>query len=312
MNEDARFGRLEDLVPRDAWGHEAHAFTPWLAENLHSLTDAVGMELELTGQEVPVERYAADILARNVADDTLVLIENQLEDTDHTHLGQIMTYLAGLDARTVIWISPKFREPHLSAVRWLNEHTVDGFSFFAVRLRIVRIGASPMAPVFEVEEKPNGWERQLSAARLDHASVERRERCRAFWSYVADCDEQKRFKVMTGQYHLAPPSAYARPALVKIVSQVGDKVRTFVENVPKGGIRKHEGGAVEKLIAMDATRAERLDAFPIHGPRRLCKVGPGSLADEATWDEAANWLIQERDCYEAVLIPLLRDLEPRA
>ena len=161
----AAFGRLEDLPPRDAWGHEAHAFTPWLAENIDRLGEAVGMELELTGQEVRVERFAADILARDPTDGSAVLIENQLEATDHTHLGQIMTYLAGLDARAVIWIAPEFREPHLSAVRWLNDHTAESFSFFAVRLRVVRIGDSPMAPVFEVVEKPNGWERRLGAVK---------------------------------------------------------------------------------------------------------------------------------------------------
>jgi hypothetical protein len=157
------FGRLQDLPPRDAWAHEAHAFTPWLAENIDHLSEAIGIPLELTGQEVRVETFAADILARNPQDDSVVLIENQLEITDHTHLGQIMTYLAGLEAQTVVWIAPNFREPHLSAIRWLNKHTADGFSFFAVRLRVVRIADSPYAPIFEVVEKPSAWDRQLKA-----------------------------------------------------------------------------------------------------------------------------------------------------
>ena len=97
-------------------------------------------------------------------DDSVILIENQLEQTDHTHLGQIMTYLAGLDAKTVVWIAPSFREPHLSAIRWLNEHTADGFSFFALKARVVRIGDSPFAPMFEVVEQPNLWDRQIEAA----------------------------------------------------------------------------------------------------------------------------------------------------
>ena len=158
---DVTFSRLIDLPPREAWANEARAFTPWLSENIDQLGEAIGMRLELTGTEVAVETFAADILARDLMDDTLVLIENQLETTDHTHLGQIMTYLAGLNAHTVVWIAPGFREPHLSAIRWLNEHTADGFSFFAVKLRVVRIGDSPFAPVFEVIEKPNGWEREV-------------------------------------------------------------------------------------------------------------------------------------------------------
>lgn len=117
---------------REAWPNEATDFTPWLAENLHRLSQVIGVPLELEGTEVAVEGYSADILAKYPADDSRVIIENQLEYTDHTHLGQIMTYLAGLDAKTVVWIAREFRGPHLSAVRWLNTHTTDEFAFFAV------------------------------------------------------------------------------------------------------------------------------------------------------------------------------------
>src|SRR3546814_14222514 len=113
---DIRFGTLEEMPLRQAWSHEAHQFTPWLAENIRHISKAVGIPLELTGQEVRVETFAADILARNPQDGTLVLIENQLEQTDHTHLGQIMTYLAGLEAQAVIWIAPALRQSHLSEI----------------------------------------------------------------------------------------------------------------------------------------------------------------------------------------------------
>lgn len=175
------FGRLQDLPPREAWPHEAHAFTPWLAENIDHLAEAIGIKLELTGREVPVQTYSADLLARNVQDDTNVLIENQLEATDHTHLGQIMTYLAGLGAHTVVWIAPRFNEPHLSAIRWLNQHTADDFAFFAVRLRVVRIGESPYAPIFEVVEKPNGWDRRIRSE-VEAVESELSRRRAAFWS----------------------------------------------------------------------------------------------------------------------------------
>jgi len=160
---DIQFGRLTDLPLRDVWKHEAHEFTPWLAENIDHLSDAIGIPLELTGTEVAVDSFSADILARNSRDESIVLIENQLEQTDHTHLGQIMTYLAGLEAQTVVWIAPAFRPPHLSAIRWLNEHTADGFSFFAVKARVVRIGDSPFAPIFDVVEEPDEWVRKLKA-----------------------------------------------------------------------------------------------------------------------------------------------------
>ena len=164
---DPVFATLEDVPLRDAWAHEAHRFTPWLAANLSRLSEAIGIPLELTGTEVKVGAFSADILARNAIDDSVVLIENQLESSDHTHLGQIMTYLAGLETHTMVWVAPTFREEHLSAIRWLNEHTVDPFAFFAVKVRVVRISDSPFAPLFEVIERPNNWDRNVASARRE-------------------------------------------------------------------------------------------------------------------------------------------------
>ena len=108
------FGELKNVNLRDVWGHEANDFTPWLAANVERLSKAIGIPLELEGTEVDVERFSADVVARNPSDDSRVLIENQLEDSDHTHLGQILTYLAGLEARTVVWIARNFHESHRS------------------------------------------------------------------------------------------------------------------------------------------------------------------------------------------------------
>ena len=157
-------GRLADVPVREAFAHEAHVLTPWLAANLDRISDAIGIPLEDADTEVTVEGFAADILAHDPANGRKVLIENQLEASDHTHLGQIMTYLAGLEASVMVWIAPTFREPHLAAIRWLNEHTVEPFAFFALRLRVVRIGESDLAPLLEVIERPNDWERAVQRA----------------------------------------------------------------------------------------------------------------------------------------------------
>lgn len=173
-------GRLVDVDPRAAWEREDANFTPWLAENLDRLSEAIGIPLELTGREHAVGRYAADIFAFNPEDGSTVLIENQLEWSDHRHLGQIMTYLAGLEAHTVVWLAPYFRDEHLSALRWLNQNTAEQFSFFAIKLRVVQIGDSPLAPLFDVVEKPNSWERSLAKTSRDAVDSEIGWR-RAFW-----------------------------------------------------------------------------------------------------------------------------------
>ena len=127
--------RLSYSNPREVWTNEARDFTPWLQENLDFLSDAIGMDLEFVDSEVAVEQFSADIIAKHVHSEDRVLIENQLEISDHRHLGQVLTYLAGLDCDIVVWIAPEFSDAHLSAVRWLNRNTLEHFSFFAVRLR---------------------------------------------------------------------------------------------------------------------------------------------------------------------------------
>ena len=181
------FGRIESVNLREVWAREADDFTPWLADNLHYVSDAIGIPLALQGTEVSVGRFSADILARD-PDGNSALIENQLEWSDHTHLGQILTYLAGLEARTVIWVARDFEEAHLSSVRWLNENTVDGFSFFAIRVSIVKISDSPRVPQFEVLVRPNDWDRRIrdaareSGRELTALGVFNRD----FWTHYAD------------------------------------------------------------------------------------------------------------------------------
>lgn len=180
---ERELGRLEEVASRLAWSNEAHDFTPWLAEHLDELSTVIGFPLELIESESAVGAFSADILARNPANDTRVVIENQLEQSDHRHLGQLMTYLAGLKGEVVIWIATSFTEPHLAAIKWLNDHTVEPFAFFAVRVKVVRIGNSPLAPVFEAVERPNDWERrQTEFARLQSANASEIGRQRlAFW-----------------------------------------------------------------------------------------------------------------------------------
>lgn len=158
-------GRLEKLSLREAWKGEARDFTPWLAQdaNLKLLGEALGIELELQSQEEPVGPFSADILCRS-GDGSWVVIENQLEKTDHGHLGQIITYASGLDAVTVVWIAAKFTEEHRSAIDWLNQITDSDHNFFGLEIELWKIGDSAMAPKFNIVCKPNDWSRTIQSA----------------------------------------------------------------------------------------------------------------------------------------------------
>ena len=153
-------GDLEKLPReklREVWPNEAANFTPWLAEphNLALLGRALGLELELDSVEKPVGPFAADILAKDSVSQRRVVVENQIAPTDHTHLGQLLTYAAGLGARAVVWIAEKFRDEHRAAIDFLNSATTEDFDFFAVEIELYRIGDSRIAPRFSVVARPN-------------------------------------------------------------------------------------------------------------------------------------------------------------
>ncbi len=159
-------GYLHKIELRDAWETEDRHFTPWLAEenNLKILADTVNLDLELEAVEKNVGPFRADILCKDTQDDSWVLIENQLEKTDHRHLGQLMTYAAGLQAVTIVWVADKFSEEHRAAMDWLNKITGDDFKFFGLEIELWKIDNSNPAPKFNVVTKPNNWSRSVSQA----------------------------------------------------------------------------------------------------------------------------------------------------
>ena len=158
--------RIRNL--RSQWPDEATDFTPWLAqdENLELLGEALGMELEFEAKEAQVGSFRADIVCVEVSTSKHVLIENQLTPTDHDHLGKLLTYAAGFEADTIVWIAECFKDEHRAALDRLNRITNDGIKFFGLEIELYRIGDSPLAPKFEMVSKPNDWSR--AAARATH------------------------------------------------------------------------------------------------------------------------------------------------
>ena len=182
----ASLSQLTAVPLREAWPNEAFNFTPWLheAENLQALASALGFEqLESSGREIAVGPFSADILAEDISGDK-VLIENQLEQSDHDHLGKCLTYAAGLDAKTIIWVCAKVRDEHLAAVNLLNNISGGDFSFFAVELELYRIGDSALAPRFNVVAKPNDWSRSVKrqANASDGELSETQKAYREYWT----------------------------------------------------------------------------------------------------------------------------------
>lgn len=155
-----KLGKLEKVKDlRSVWKHEANDFTKWLAEeeNLTILGEEIGMDIELISTEAKTGSFSTDVLAVEANTDNKIIIENQLEQTDHDHLGKIITYASGHDAKTVIWIVKESREEHRQAIDWLNEHTDNEINIFLCKIELWKIGDSPIAPKFQIISSPNNW-----------------------------------------------------------------------------------------------------------------------------------------------------------
>ena len=179
---------------RKAWPNESSDFTPWLAGNLSALSAALGLELELRQREADVGGYSLDILAYDLSRDRPVVIENQLETTDHDHLGKLLTYAAGFDANVVVWLTREFRDEHRQALDWLNQRTGEDTLFFGVVVELWRIDESRPAPHFNLVAAPNDWRKESvgrAAERNTGVLSERGERYHAFFQALIDTLREK-------------------------------------------------------------------------------------------------------------------------
>lgn len=154
-----KLGKLQEVDIRKLWNHEQYDFSDWLSkqENMEQLNEVIGLTLTEVEKEVCVGSYRCDLVGVDETTGDKVIIENQLEPSNHDHLGKIITYASGLDAKVVVWIVKEAREEHRSAIEWLNNNTSDKLNFFLIEIHAYQIGDSLCAPKFEIVEKPNGF-----------------------------------------------------------------------------------------------------------------------------------------------------------
>ena len=182
---ELQLGRLEEVAPREIWRDEARDFTPWLLGNADYLAEVLGLEIELEAREHPVGSFSLDLYGRDVTNGCILIIENQLEPTDHRHLGQLLTYAAGTGARTVVWVSPEFRDEHRRALDFLNSSTAathdSRIRYFGVEVGVVRIADSVPAPRFVVVASPSDWSAEFALSQMGDDVNPRKAMYRAFW-----------------------------------------------------------------------------------------------------------------------------------
>ena len=176
-------GKLKKIELREGWNHEANDFTVWLAkeENLELLSNEVGFDISLIQTEAKVGNFHVDILAEETDTGEKIVIENQLESTNHDHLGKIITYASGHNAKALIWIVKDAREEHRQAIDWLNDNTNEELDFYLIRIELWQIENSPPAPKFVIISKPNSWAKTIKSISENAKYSETKLKQQEFW-----------------------------------------------------------------------------------------------------------------------------------
>lgn len=181
--------RITDI--RSVWHHEEKDFSKWLAqdENLKQLSDAIGIDIVLEERESSVGNFSVDLYALEEGTERRIIIENQLEDTNHDHLGKLITYASGKGAEVIIWVVKRARDEHRQAIEWLNQNTGVNIGFFLVEIELWQIDDSAIAPKFNVVERPNDWAKQMK--NVDSLS-ETKQLQLHFWQQLSEfiCNSQ--------------------------------------------------------------------------------------------------------------------------
>jgi hypothetical protein len=306
-------GRLQRVDARTVWQHEERDFTPWLLAHADYLAEALGLDLELEAAEHRVGPFELDLLGRDVANNAVLIIENQLSSTDHGHLGQLLTYAAGTDAGTIIWIATHFGEQHRQAVDWLNQRTDEETNFFAVELELLEIEGSIPAPHFKVVAAPNEWQKSARrAGQAARAGGGRSALYEAFWPKLisrlnADRPDWTRRR---------PDSTSFRSNWLDMPCAVSGA--HFSMSFARGGRLRHEiyidsGDAETNLVTFQVLSEQRAaleEAFgrALHFEelpgRAACRIADYTVGDVADTDAHAayvDWFVDSGDRFRKAL-----------
>ena len=305
-------GRMERVDIRALWKHEERDFSRWLSDNLEALSDAVGFSISEPHREVQVGSFWVDLVAED-HESNPVIIENQLETTNHDHLGKILTYLTGLDAKTAIWVTTNPRPEHLKALAWLNEITPEDVSFYLVRVEAFRIGSSEPAPLFSVVVGPSAETKGFGREKKDLA--QRHVLRLKFW------DSLLALALQRGVRTHASVSPSKESWLGATAGRSGFRWVYVIWKQEDSGVELYidTGDAIENKRAFDALAAkretiERSFGEPLEWERldskQACRVRfvipGGGLSDEQAWPAIHDKMVDAMRRFSAALAPHVR------
>lgn len=318
-NQRRELGRLRPVDLREVWRHEALELTPWLLDNDDLLRDVLGIDLELTASEYPVGPFAVDLLGQDLTNDCVLIIENQLGPTDHDHLGKLITYAAGTEARTVVWLAPTFREEHRQALDFLNEIGGDKVRFFGVELAAVAIGDSLPAPSLTLRVQPNGWHAQVAlATRAATRAGGRAALYREFWVKCVERVKQSqpgwtKSRMPGGASWIALPSPFRGSSVMSFCFGQGGRLRVelYVDAPDAADVEALYEALLDRKLQVEAAFGEPLswEVLPNSRASRIAAYRDGSIENVAEHEKYMDWFVQHGSKLRTAFRTVAREIE---
>ena len=300
-----QLGRLEKVDLRRAWKHEALDFTNWLSlpENLQLLSDEIGIEISFLQTEALVGKFNVDILAEEENTGRKIIIENQLEPTNHDHLGKIITYASGYDAEIIIWIVELAREEHIRAIDWLNEHTDEDINFFLIQLELWKIGDSLNAPKFQLISQPNDWARIIKDSAKQTGLSETKLLQLEFWDKFKEYVDKQKTKLKlrkTWPQHWYDISIGTSEAHISLTMNTKDNLIGceiyIVKSKQTYNLLYQNKSKIEEELNEQLVWMELLDKKA----SRVKITKSGSLDKKNEWQNYFEWLLRKAESFHRV------------
>lgn len=304
--------RITKVNPRDIWRHEALDFTQWLSkeENISILCEELGIEIENVKPEAAAGRYNVDIIADEIDSRRKVIIENQLEPTDHKHLGQILTYASAFDASIIIWIVTDFTEEHRQAIDWFNRNIAQGISFFLIQIEVYKIGESAPAPKFNLICEPNDWGKTMKKSEDGDVYSGLKLQQKEFWDGLKEYASKANTALNYGRspkpqhwYNISFGTSKCHIALTQNSQKqyVGCEIYIRNDNELYDQLYKNKD-TIEKELGFEVEWMELPDATA----SRIIITHKGDPRNRDKWNEYNEWLVKTADLFARVFIRYIK------
>jgi hypothetical protein len=310
-----KLSRLEKVELRNVWKHEALDFTNWLAEpeNLTLLSEEIGIDISLIQTEASVGKFSVDILAEEEQTERKIVIENQLETTDHNHLGKIITYASGFDAEIIVWIVREVRDEHKQAIDWLNEHTDEKINFFVIKMEVWQICDSPYAPKFYVVSQPNDWAKAIKQTSTQPSKVSQTKLLQLeFREKFREFAQSKNSKIRLGKPYpqhwfairIGISDAHIELTVSSLSGLIGSEIYIPASKELFAGLENLKED-IHRELGFELEWAELLN----RKASRIRVLKPVVFSDTNQWEKYFHWLLEKTEELQRVFPKYIKTLK---